>query len=140
MKFLEYLNEYKIDKLSNYVESKGDTVWIYMQKNIWWLDPKGNVYKNNEFITRIPLSKEADFGYLHFDYSWDWLMPVIIKIGKDHYEEDRSILEYFEYLRKRYLYLYPKTTEWNVFETLEDVFIHVIEVIKWYNKQSNDKR
>ncbi len=70
---------------------------------------------------------------LRYDGSWDWLMPVLKKLSGICQDEDnvwrlspgwtahKNILHYL--------------TEYDI----EAVHMHVVEFIKWYNEQKDDK-
>lgn len=51
-----------------------------------------------------------------YDTSWDWLMPVVEKIGKQYIPTDLAI------------------NRITIFEPIEGVYSAVVQFIKWYNQ------
>lgn len=84
-----------------------------------------NVYQTNHFkrgLGNTCTSGKYNEDKLKFHSSWDWLMPVVIKINN---------LDHIEGIDK----------EWNKFNqvfinfTIEDLYNAVVEFIEWYNNQ-----
>lgn len=77
----------------------------------------------------------------YYHSSWDWLMPVLIKVV--------SMKEYYEF-RKGYMWPYMEgnlmacfsiTQKHDTNLTFEIIYKEVIKFIKWYNKEkSNDTK
>jgi len=64
-----------------------------------------------------PKYNDGTIAPMQFDRSWDWLMPVVIKIGKSG-----NIVKAMHDLR-----------EYSSLRTIEDVYRAVVEIIKEYN-------
>jgi hypothetical protein len=65
---------------------------------------------------------------LKFDKSWDWLMPVVEKIGK-MYDPDYENGKYYD------VGFAHAFCEMTMFSSLNEVYAEVIKSIKWYNQQ-----
>ena len=63
---------------------------------------------------------------LEFDTNWNWLMPVIVKIGNLNYNTVKGLEEMVD--RK-----FP-INENQLFIGIENVFKKAVEFIKWYNE------
>lgn len=57
---------------------------------------------------------------LKYHSSWDWLMPVVEKIGK---------------MNEPFIHKLP-VSKLSIFTPIEEVFHKVVDFIKWYNQQS----
>jgi len=64
-----------------------------------------------------PKYNDGTIAPMQFDRSWDWLMPVVIKIGKSG-----NIVKAMHDLR-----------EYSSLRTIEDFYRAVVEIIKEYN-------
>jgi hypothetical protein len=121
---------------------------------------KREILKNNKLIAKFMGHYQPKKGFLHFKEgftnqyvennlqdiqyhsSWDWLMPVVIKIGKVHYGPEReflisSALKTINDVSVRAFH--NGSVPFNVMNTLEDVYKGVVEYIKWYNKNHEKK-
>lgn len=118
--------------------------------------PDHSYEMDNEFGTTEIIDTFESNWDLCFDSSWDWLMPVVEKIGiqkmkvrvfglllSDEGEEVNLICENFsianrwvtikfEYFRRYYekTYYYKEDKS----DKIESVWLAVVEFIKWYNK------
>lgn len=69
------------------------------------------------------LSNDPEFGKFHL--SWDWLMPVVHKIGIMPFSENPGLREYIvENLRY----------DFHLYMPIEDIYKKVVKFIKWYNE------
>lgn len=78
-----------------------------------------------------------NIAFAKYNTSWDWLMPVVIKmVSMDKY----YIFRYgatAPYLEGNPLCIFSTTEEYDVNFTLTSLYEEVIEFIKWYNKQKS---
>ncbi len=91
-------------------------------------------------IETSPLDSTYIVAYenkLLFDSSWDWLMPVINQIGeKTDYELIINSQEsYWNKFGDN-----PTNQEYGGYSNIENIWIAVIEFIKWYNTSKNDEQ
>jgi len=98
-------------------------------------------FKLKEDEIWIPIHCKTNIMELKYHSSWDWLMPVLIKVV--------SMKEYYEF-RKGYMWPYMEGNPMACFSitqkhdtnlTFEIIYKEVIKFIKWYNKEkSNDTK
>lgn len=76
----------------------------------------------------LPVPTGFDFE-LHYDTSWDWLMPVVEKISQTDFDFNNCDRpeEYYNLMR---------TT---IFSPINEVYEEVVKFIKWYNTTITDK-
>ncbi|MFA5398779.1 MAG: hypothetical protein WC346_22385 [Methanogenium sp.] len=121
---------------------------------------KREILKNNKLIAEFMGHYHSKKGFLHFKEgfsnsyvennlqdikyhsSWDWLMPVVIKIGKVHYGPEREFLisSSLKIINDVSVSVFHNGfAPFNIMNTLEDVYKGVVEYIKWYNKNHEKK-
>jgi len=87
-------------------------------------------------------TESGKFGWWEtpkYDTSWDWLMPVVEKIGK-LYEANfpkgdefmRRILAHEDPIEKEYVDIISTS----IYTPINEVFDEVVKFIKWYNTKS----
>ncbi len=88
--------------------------------------------KNNKIIAEFMGVDQVDIDYainehgqLKYHLSWDWLMPVVQKIGDEYYNTPFD--ETYSHLTEQYENIW----------TLEDTYRAVVEFINNYNNQNN---
>lgn len=79
-------------------------------------------------IIKFPDESTKDLWGLKYHKSWDWLMPVVDHISKE--------LQGKFHLYNKYLLEDESREDFLVFrmETIEKLYIAVVEFIKWYNQ------
>jgi hypothetical protein len=80
----------------------------------------------------------SHFDNLHFDRSWDWLMPVVEKI--ENYEEDRYSVNFVIDNCQSEITIYHTSFQHPIEtfsaiegEKIKSTYLVCIEFIKWYN-------
>lgn len=88
--------------------------------------------KNNKLIAEFMRVDQVDIDYainehgqLKYHLSWDWLMPVVQKIGDDYYNTPFD--ETYSKLTEQYENIW----------TIEDTYNAVVEFINNYNNKNN---
>ena len=111
VEFMEY------PKSSEYWKGKSMVNWGHEDyKDYYYVDGKYNHMDGSNF----------HLGDMQFDTSWDWLMPVVQKIGD-------------EYLNTPFDETYSKLTEgYENIWTIEDTYKAVVEFIKDQNTIKNN--
>lgn len=90
--------------------------------------PKGEELKYQAFHTNI--------NKMPYNSSWDWLMPVLIKmVSKEEYNEFRSGYGW-PYIEGNPLSCFSTTEEYDVNLTIDIIYKEVIKFIKWYNHKN----
>jgi hypothetical protein len=79
-----------------------------------------------EFMDKPEWGNEFNVSHVKYHFSWDWLMPVYIKIAKEEklwgdYEESIIIFNI----------MYDRLGD---AEGIDKVYESVVEFIKWYNQ------
>jgi hypothetical protein len=101
----------------------------------WKLVEPTRPFQGNKFENGTDVMYTVQLCY---DTSWDWLMPVVEKIGK-LYEanfpppEDfmKKILAHEDPIEKEYI----DVISTSIYTPIDEVYKVVVEFIKWYNKQ-----
>lgn len=112
---------------------------------------KQGIYKLKDVSLSSPYWGRYRGEQMHFNASWDWLMPVVEKISLIVYEEGVTNNGYKDVVVKNYAY--PRTfampdSEGNFMVRFNRMTLHqdkslikatyeaVVEFIKWHNQQS----
>ena len=66
---------------------------------------------------------------LKYDTSWDWIMPVVGKIGDLEFSEKEGLEEY---MNKKFVNEFG--IKIHIYCTITQVFNAVVKFIEWYNK------
>lgn len=118
-------------------EFMGFKPWVDFNIQLGFCELNINKYSTYEDgMGHIPHA--CTFKELRFHSSWDWLMPVIDKIGTILFED--NILP--DYIDRSYVKsdCYENDTtksiliNLSIFASLEDVYEETIDFIKWYNE------
>lgn len=81
--------------------------------------------------------QETTIDKLKYHISWDWLMPVVEKIGKMH--NSKFTYDPIEIAKGNFPNddQYMNVITLPLYTTIEDSYKAVVEFIKWFNSQSN---
>jgi hypothetical protein len=76
----------------------------------------------------------SHFDNLHFDRSWEWLMPVIFKINKNH--NCITIKGDYIKLEVRSINRLSRTSRFNKYGEIGAAYRTVTEFMTWYNENN----
>jgi len=119
--------------------------YMYIPKSI--SNTEGGWYKEKpeELLNFIPKSKRSPFKLcrhhhqLRYHSSWDWLMPVVIKMVSGSYYLQKFRVDYtLPYIEGNPLAVFSTTKKYDCNLTLKTLYKEVIEFIQWYNKNTNN--
>lgn len=98
----------------------------------WELSEKARKWNVGEFYPYGYVS--ANPNYLHFDKSWDWLIPVLEKIEDIDYVADIEIHSQITNIYADKTFTHFNKGDWSPIATWECI----VDFIKWHNT-INDK-
>jgi len=119
---------------------------------------KREILRNNKLIAQFMGHYKKGEGILHFKEgfsnpyvtnnvedikyhsSWDWLMPVVIKIAQTGFligKEEKSIINALRTISILYNYVQDREAISYPLLNKEDVYKGVVEYIKWLNRSIN---
>lgn len=93
------------------------------------------VYENSYAVMTLfpPLDYSRNLSGLEFDFSWDWLMPVVEKIEKTHEVHVSANLCVIFGISEDFQKFQRIRIENN--SKIRSVYLACVELIKWYNGQ-----